>query len=135
MRRDWYSLQVGERAGDLRLLAPDRITDLADKCTDFAETAGAIDNLDLVVTVDTAVAHLAGALGKPVWILLPAVPDWRWLLGRGDSPWYPTARLFRQPARGDWESAVHRLGEALQEVAGKRRFASDSASATTSTGD
>jgi len=88
-----------------------------------------------VVTVDTAVAHLAGALGKPVWILLPAVPDWRWLLGRGDSPWYPTARLFRQPERGDWESAVHRLGEALQEVAGKRRFASDSASTTTSTGD
>jgi hypothetical protein len=114
----WFSLQVGERAGDLARLAPDRVTSLADQLTDFAETAGAIDNLDLVITVDTAVAHLAGALGKPVWILLPAVPDWRWLLERGDSPWYPTARLFRQPARGDWDSVVAALHEAF---AGKKK--------------
>ena len=115
----WFSLQVGERAGDLARAASGKLTDLADRLTDFAETAAAIDNLDLVISVDTAVAHLAGALGKPVSVLLPAVPDWRWLLGRGDSPWYPTARLFRQPARGDWESVVRALGAALDELVGK----------------
>jgi len=112
----WFSLQVGERAGDLARVAPGRLENLADRFTDFAETAAAIDNLDLVISVDTAVAHLAGALGKPVWILLPAVPDWRWLLGRNDSPWYPTARLFRQAARGDWESVVSTLRDALQDL-------------------
>jgi ADP-heptose:LPS heptosyltransferase len=69
--------------------------------------------MDLVISVDTAVAHLAGALGRPVWILLPFEPDWRWLLGRADSPWYPTARLFRQSAHGDWEGVVARVREAL----------------------
>jgi tetratricopeptide (TPR) repeat protein len=115
----WFSLQVGERAGDLTRLAPGRISNLADRFIDFAETAAVIDNLDLVISVDTAVAHLAGALGKPVWVLLPAVPDWRWLLGRADSPWYPTARLFRQPARGDWDSVMRALREALGELTGK----------------
>ena len=116
----WFSLQVGERAGDLARLAPDPMVNLADHLTDFAETAGAIDQLDLVITVDTAVAHLAGALGKAVWILLPAVPDWRWLLGRSDCPWYPTARLFRQPARGDWDCVVQALHGALEELASKK---------------
>lgn len=73
---------------------------------DFSDTAALIENLDLVISVDTAVAHVAGALGKHVWILLPYAPDWRWLLNRQDSPWYPTMRLFRQPSRGDWESVV-----------------------------
>lgn len=76
---------------------------------DFIETAVAIMSLDLVITVDTAVAHLAGALGKPVWILLPHVADWRWLVGRDDSPWYPTARLFRQPAAGEWKVVIDRV--------------------------
>jgi ADP-heptose:LPS heptosyltransferase len=72
-------------------------------------------NLDLVITVDTSVAHLAGALGKPVWILVPANGEWRWLEKRTDSPWYPTARLFRQQEVGDWTQAIEALREALAE--------------------
>jgi ADP-heptose:LPS heptosyltransferase len=70
--------------------------------------------MDLVITVDTSVANLAGAMGKPVWILLPSNPhDWRWMLERRDSPWYPTARLFRQPSAGDWTSVIERVREEL----------------------
>jgi ADP-heptose:LPS heptosyltransferase len=68
-----------------------------------------IDQCDLVISVDTATAHLAGALGKPVWILLPFVPDWRWMLDREDSPWYPSARLFRQTKWGDWPGVIERV--------------------------
>ena len=79
---------------------------------DFAETAALIANLDVVISVDTAVAHLAGALGKPTWIMLPAVaPDWRWMLDREDTPWYPTARLFRQKLPGDWTGVIEQVGE------------------------
>jgi tetratricopeptide (TPR) repeat protein len=92
-----------------------RIMDLADQWEDFADTAAVMNNLDLVVTVDTAVAHLAGALGVPVWIALPLVPDWRWLLEREDSPWYPTARLFRQVDWGDWSGVFERMAEALRQ--------------------
>lgn len=79
----------------------------------FADTAAVIDSLDLVVTSDTSVAHLAGAMGKPVWILVPYIPDWRWLLERSDSPWYPSARIFRQAAAGDWRQPLEQVREAL----------------------
>ena len=81
--------------------------------SDFAETAALIEALDLVIAIDTAVAHLAGALGKPVWIMLPYVAEWRWLRHRDDSPWYPTARLFRQPAPGDWDGLAEQIAKAL----------------------
>jgi hypothetical protein len=80
---------------------------------DFTETASLIMQLDLVITVDTSVAHLAGALGKPVWILIPFAPDFRWMRDRSDSPWYPTARLFRQPAPGNWDGALQAMFGAL----------------------
>jgi Flp pilus assembly protein TadD len=80
---------------------------------DFGDTAALIDAMDLVVSIDTAVAHLAGAMAKPVWIMLPFNPDWRWLLGRDDSPWYPTARLFRQPKPGDWDAVVRSVAASL----------------------
>jgi tetratricopeptide (TPR) repeat protein len=103
----FVNLQHGESARGLGL------PDLSPWMTDYAETAALIANLDLVVTVDTSVAHLAGAMGKPVWIMLPFAPDWRWLLNRADSPWYRSARLFRQPAAGDWVSV---LAEVMREL-------------------
>jgi tetratricopeptide (TPR) repeat protein len=112
----WFSLQVGASA-DARALPPGPITDLAPELADFSATAAAIAALDLVIAVDTAVAHLAGALGKTVWLMLPFSPDYRWLLGRGDSPWYPTMRLFRQPSPGDWDTVVAQVGAALNEPA------------------
>jgi len=85
------------------------IRQFGDELNDFSDTAALASFMDLVISVDTSAAHLAGALGKPVWILLPRAPDWRWLLDREDSPWYPTARLFRQPKPGDWQSVVERV--------------------------
>jgi ADP-heptose:LPS heptosyltransferase len=75
----------------------------------LSSTAYALSGMDLVITVDTALAHLAGALGIPTLLLLPFLPDWRWLLGREDSPWYPTMRLYRQPTPGDWQGVLHRI--------------------------
>jgi tetratricopeptide (TPR) repeat protein len=111
---DFISLQREYRDADLATLAAfPNLRRLDAALTDFAETAAVVEDLDLVITVDTAVAHLAGAVGKPVWILLAAVLDWRWLLDRADSPWYPSARLFRQPQLGDWASVVARLSHEL----------------------
>ena len=82
---------------------------------DFADIAALVQNLDLVVTVDTSIAHLAGALAKPVWVLIPFVCDFRWLRKRTDSPWYPTMRLFREPVAGDWATPVAQMVQALRE--------------------
>ncbi len=104
---EFFNLQKETRAAERGVLADDpRLTDLGPHLGDFCDTAAAIAHLDLVISVDTSVAHLAGALGKPVWILLPFCPDWRWLIARDDSPWYPTARLFRQPTPGDWKNVI-----------------------------
>jgi len=108
------SLQRALRAGDERILAATpQILHIGDALNDFADAAAAISVLDLVIAVDTSVAHLAGALGKPVFVLLPFAPDFRWMLDRRDSPWYPTARLFRQPRIDDWESVVAQVREEL----------------------
>jgi tetratricopeptide (TPR) repeat protein len=111
----FYSLQKGDAAGDAKNAAADlRLVDLTGDIYDFLDTAGFMENLDLVISVDTAVAHLAGALGKEVWVLLPFASDWRWMQGREDSPWYPTMRLFRQPLPGDWEAVVERVKAELE---------------------
>ncbi len=106
----FYSLQKESKLAESD---PLKVIDLTMRMSDFADTAGLIANLDLVITVDTAVAHLAGAMNKPVWIMLPFAPEWRWMLTREDSPWYPTAKLFRQPIRGDWNSVIESMCEEL----------------------
>ena len=112
----FYSLQLGEAATQVSDL-PAGVVDLAPYLADFADTAAAMCELDLVISIDTAGAHLAGALARPTWTLLPHVADWRWLLGRDDSPWYPTMRLFRQQRAGDWAGVVDRVTAALAELA------------------
>jgi tetratricopeptide (TPR) repeat protein len=114
----FVSVQRDVREADAAVLAgAARLVHLGDALSDFADTAAVLALADVVISVDSAVAHLAGAMGRPVWILLPFSPDWRWLLARGDSPWYPTARLFRQPAIGDWQSAIARLQQELAHTA------------------
>ncbi|MDU0954061.1 MAG: tetratricopeptide repeat protein [Bradyrhizobium sp.] len=110
----FISLQKEPRPHDkVQLERRSDILDLTAEIRDFVDTSALIDSLDLVITVDTSVAHLAGALGKPTWIMLPYTPDYRWLLGRDDSPWYPNVRLFRQDARRDYVDVVARIAEAL----------------------
>jgi tetratricopeptide (TPR) repeat protein len=111
-----YSLQFG-KDGEADKVFGARVTDIGPDLTPFTEAAAAIMNLDLVVTVDTSLAHLAGALGCPVWTLLPFIPDWRWMLDRDDSPWYPTMRLFRQEKRGEWEGVIERVAAELADLA------------------
>lgn len=112
----WIPLQKELREGDAAFLAKSaQLVRSGTDLRDFADTAAVIDLLDLVITVDTSVAHLAGAMGKPVWILLPFNSDWRWLLGRDDCPWYPSARLFRQQEAGAWGNVMTRVQAALHE--------------------
>jgi tetratricopeptide (TPR) repeat protein len=111
----FYSLQMGPPAAQVKHLGTRvHIIDLQDEQKDFADTAAIVANLDLVISIDTSVAHLAGAMGKPVWILLNNSPDWRWLLDREDSAWYPTARLFRQSALGNWQEVITRVERELR---------------------
>lgn len=108
----WVSLQVEIRPQDFKK-APHNLSCFTEKVNDFADTAGLMTQLDLIITVDSAVAHLAGAMGKMTWLLLPFAPDWRWQLEREDSPWYPTMRLFRQRKAGDWLEVLARVKQAL----------------------
>jgi tetratricopeptide (TPR) repeat protein len=114
----FFSLHRELRAEDAAVLqAHPHVVHVGAELTDLADTAALVSQLDLVIGSDTAVIHLAGALGKPVWLLTKRSPDWRWLLDRQDSPWYPTARLYRQPAIGDWATVVERVRRDLVELA------------------
>lgn len=116
----FFSLQKDE---ELRLKINRPLVDLTGDLADFADTAALISNLDLVITADTAVAHLAGALAKPIWTLLPFVPDWRWMLNRDDSPWYPTMRLFRQTKPGDWTRVIRSVVDELISCSSRQQNA------------
>jgi len=110
----WFSLQAGEAAGQLATTpAAHRVVPLPVGAA-LADAAALVAELDLVISVDTGIAHLAGALARPTWLLLPFAPDWRWQLDRDDSPWYPTLRLFRQSRPGDWQAVVAQVAAALQ---------------------
>jgi Tetratricopeptide repeat len=118
----YVSLQKDLREGDADILrANPQIIHVGDAIDDLGDTAAIIASLDLVISSDTSVVHLAGALGKPVWILLQFVPDWRWLLDRDDCPWYPTARLYRQRARNNWAPVVSEVGQALSVLLTRQR--------------
>jgi FkbM family methyltransferase len=115
-----YSLQHGPHAADAAKMAhPALIKDFSKHLKDFADTAAVISQLDLVITVCSAVAHLAGALGKPVWVMIHGIPDWRWQTERSDSPWYPSLRLFRQVIDGDWSHPVAAMTDQLREMAAR----------------
>jgi len=116
------SLQKEPRPGDLETLRGfGELDDWTGELKSFADTAALVSTLDLVIGVDTSVIHLAGALAIPFFLLLPHVPDWRWLLEREDSPWYPTARLFRQPGIGEWASVIDRLVAAVADQVSRPR--------------
>jgi hypothetical protein len=109
----FYSLQKGPAAVQVKSPPPGlHLIDHMDQFSNFSDAA-LIANLDLIISADTSVAHLAGALARPTWILIPWVPDWRWMLDCDDSPWYPTMRLFRQRSMGDWGGVVKRVVDAL----------------------
>lgn len=115
-----YGLQKGDGAAEVEDLPDDIVAaNFGEQFEDFTDTSAAIENLDLVISVDTSVLHLAGAMGKPTWGLLPFAPDWRWLLERQDSPWYPTMKLFRQKKPGDWREVFARIEGELQILVGK----------------
>ena len=110
-----FSLQKGtpiEKISDFP--KNERFIDLYDEINDFSDTAAIMENMDLIISIDTSVVHLAGALGRPTWNLLHSKPDWRWLLDRIDSPWYPTMKLFRQKIKGDWDSVFEEINKELK---------------------
>ncbi|MFM7305705.1 MAG: glycosyltransferase family 9 protein, partial [Alphaproteobacteria bacterium] len=112
----WFGIQKGIPATDLEALsAAPHLRIFDSEITDFEDTAALIAEMDLIITVDTSLAHLAGSMGRECWVLLPFNPDWRWLLGRRDSPWYPSVQLFRQPQIGDWTSVLTQSRAALQQ--------------------
>jgi ADP-heptose:LPS heptosyltransferase len=115
----WISLQYGDHdllESQIKVVnAPVFVDRAVDQLADMDLFAAQIAAMDLVIIIDNSTAHLAGALGVPVWVLLPFAPDWRWLLEREDSPWYPTMRLFRQPIPGDWSSVVKTVRSALAD--------------------
>ena len=113
---DFVSLQKEVGPLDAALLRTHDVAQPSADFADFADTAAVIAMLDLIISVDTSVAHLAGAMGKPVALLLPFSPDFRWMLDRDDSPWYPTMRLFRQTTLGGWDSVITRVRDALVEI-------------------
>lgn len=117
-----YSLQLGA-GSEQAVTSPSGmpLIDLTDRIHDFADTAALIEQLDLVISIDTAVAHLAGALNKPVFLMLPFAPDWRWLLERSDSPWYPTMRIFRQEVPGEWDPVISRISASLSLQSSKKK--------------
>jgi tetratricopeptide (TPR) repeat protein len=116
----FYSLQKGKASEHAKLFSTGmKFLDLTEEINDFSDTAALIKNLDLIISVDTAVTHLAGALGKPVWTLIPFRSDWRWMLNRDHSPWYPTMRLFRQPSPKDWESVIEKVTDELLKLLSK----------------
>ena len=116
----YINLQKEIREIDCEALeASSNILDFKADIVDFSDTAALIENLDLVISVDTSIAHLAGALGKPTWILLPYSPDWRWFIDREDSPWYPTAKLYRQKTQSDWDEVIERVRIDLHALAKK----------------
>ena len=119
---EFRSLQKGRGESDIaKLSCATVLADCSPELFDMADTANIIDQLDLVITVDTSIAHLAAALGKAVWVLTPHAPDWRWLLNREDTPWYPTMKLLRQPSPGDWDSVFTRLKRDLEDIVRRRR--------------
>jgi hypothetical protein len=114
---DLHSLQFGDDAGQLDpWISHERITHWPERLSDFSDTAHVVRQLDLVISVDTAVAHLAGALNRPTWLLLPQNADFRWLKDRSDCPWYPSMRLFRQTNHGDWAGVVNQVKAAFDEL-------------------
>ncbi len=117
----WFSLQKDDGEDQIAAVPAAHRLVLLDARRDFERKAALIAALDLVVSVDTSTAHLAGALARPLWVLLPFAPDWRWQLDRADSPWYPTARLFRQPRAGDWPAVITEVQRALEALVAARR--------------
>jgi ADP-heptose:LPS heptosyltransferase len=124
----WFSVQKGARERESEALAAEfDVHTLGPSIEDFGDTLAILESLDLLITVDTSVAHLAGAAGRPVWVLVPAYVEWRWLAGRSDSPWYPSMRLFRQRELGNWQPVIDEVRDALREWCEGRMTCSDSA--------